>query len=232
MINKKINKKILSVWKKHFGASDEIYAPIFHDEFKTGGIIFVGMNPSFDARGVRKLVRGTEYEKITPDFYRWRAFALDPKRIDTSIAIGRLVTEKYVFFKRMHEIAQEANMHFQHLDLFVYRQTKQNEFMRLVRDKSGTLNTFGYDQLKIFLEVLKGIHPKIIVVSNAGAGAILKDYFKKEIHFDDKRGFHQLSLNDSKIPIFFSSMLSGQRALDNGSYERLKWHIREAINLA
>lgn len=25
------------------------------------------------------------------------------------------------------------------------------------------------------------------------------------------------------LPVFFSSMLSGQRALDRGSYERLKW---------
>jgi len=27
------------------------------------------------------------------------------------------------------------------------------------------------------------------------------------------------------VPIFFTSMLTGQRALDNGSFERLIWHI-------
>ncbi|MEK7256563.1 MAG: hypothetical protein AAB316_17540, partial [Bacteroidota bacterium] len=28
------------------------------------------------------------------------------------------------------------------------------------------------------------------------------------------------------IPVFFTSMLAGQRALDKGSFERLKWHLK------
>lgn len=31
-------------------------------------------------------------------------------------------------------------------------------------------------------------------------------------------------------PVFFTSMLSGQRALDNGSKERLIWHIGKILN--
>jgi len=33
-------------------------------------------------------------------------------------------------------------------------------------------------------------------------------------------------LEGTNIPFFFSSMFTGQRALDNGSFERLIWHIK------
>ena len=36
-------------------------------------------------------------------------------------------------------------------------------------------------------------------------------------------------LFNKSIPMFFSGMLSGQRALDIGSYERLIWHIKFAV---
>lgn len=231
MINATINNKILGVWKKHFGADDKVYAPIFYDDFKTGGILFIGMNPSFNPRGVRKIIRNSEFSKLDPDdFYSWRTTAADSSLVDTAIRIGRLVTDEYAFFKRMHEIAKECKTHFQHIDLFVYRQTKQNEFMRLIRDKKKVLNEFGRDQLDIFLEALKGIRPAAIVVSNAGSSGIIREYFKDRLSFDEERGFHWLKLDGTRVPIFFSSMLSGQRALDTGSYERLKWHVRQAFN--
>ena len=33
----------------------------------------------------------------------------------------------------------------------------------------------------------------------------------------------------NNTPVFFSSMLSGQRALDIGSMERLKWQVKRAL---
>lgn len=231
MINATINNKILGVWKKHFGANDQVYAPIFYDDFKTGGILFIGMNPSFNPRGVRKIIRNSEFSKLDPDeFYSWNSTSHDASLVDTAIKIGRLVTEEYAFFKRMHEIARECKTFFQHIDLFVYRQTNQNQFMRLVRDKKGVLNELGRDQLDIFLEALKEIRPKVIVVSNAGSCGIIREYFKDRIVFDDTAGYHWIKLDGTHVPIFFSSMLSGQRALDTGSYERLKWHVRQAYN--
>jgi hypothetical protein len=39
-------------------------------------------------------------------------------------------------------------------------------------------------------------------------------------------GYNKKIFNDQEIIIFFSGMLSGQHALDNGSFNRLKWHIK------
>jgi hypothetical protein len=229
VINEKINRKILAVWIKYFGTRDDVYAPIFYDDFKQDGILFIGMNPSFNPKGMRAITRGTEFEKLELEsFSKWSTAASDPTHVDTSIRMGRLVHEEYAFFRRMHEIAEECKTHFQHIDLFVYRQTNQNEFLPLVRDKKRVLNEFGREQLDIFLEALREIQPKAIVVSNAGSCGIVRAHFADKLSFDEERGFHWLQLDTGRVPIFFSSMLSGQRALDTGSYERLKWHVAQA----
>ena len=50
-----------------------------------------------------------------------------------------------------------------------------------------------------------------------------------EFEFDDTIGTYRIINNpDFKDTIvFFSGMLTGQRALDNGSFERLKWHLNK-----
>lgn len=229
MINEKINRKILAVWNKHFGASDKVYAPIFYDDFKPGGILFIGINPSLKPKGQKKLKKDTEFENLDPEFFRWHNFAANPERVDTSIRMGRRVTTNYRYFARMHEIAKECQTYFQHIDLFVYRHTKQKEFLPFVREgKKKTLNEFGRDQIEVFLEVLKSVRPSVIVVANASASKIVEGQFKGDIAWDDERGFHWFSLNGNRIPIFFSAMLSGG-ALDNGSYERLLWHVTQSV---
>lgn len=231
MINAGINNKILSLWEKRFGVDWNGIAPIFYDDFKTGGILFIGMNPSFAPQKIRTIVKDTEFENLDPEaFYAWSHIAVDTKNVDTCIEIGRYVHAKYGYFKRMHEIADECRTFYQHIDLFVYRQTKQDEFLPLVRNvKTGTISEFGREQLAIFLEALREIQPVVIVVANASASRIVQEEFREKLSYDEEHGFHLLTLDSEEIPIFFSSMLSGSGALDNGSYERLKWHIRQAF---
>lgn len=229
MINATLNKKILALWAKYFAGDKNVYAPIFYDNLKQGGIVFVGMNPSFNPKKLKSTLKRTPYAHIDPaSFYRWSNVEKNPDLVDEELAIGKHIIGEYSFFKKMHEMAEDSHTHFQHLDLFLYRQTQQNEFMRLVQDKKKVLNEFGGAQLRIFEEALAQINPQIIVVSNAGASDILRERFKDRLSFDENRGFHLLSLGESRVPIFFSSMLSGQRALDKGSYERLRWHVRQS----
>jgi hypothetical protein len=230
MVNAPINKKILAVWDKHFGAREDVYAPIFYNEFEQGGLLFVGMNPSFNVPVFRGAVRGTEYEKLDPEeLYRWSPKAKTDEHVAVCTAISRLVITTYRgYFKRMEEIAEAADLPYQHADLFVYRQTSQKDFLTLIRDKKRNLNEFAKDQLAIFHDIVAAIHPAVIVVPNAFASGILRKEWHESLSFDNDRGFHWLTLNGNRIPIFFSSMLSGQRALDTGSYERLRWHIKQA----
>lgn len=38
-------------------------------------------------------------------------------------------------------------------------------------------------------------------------------------------------VNDKRIPVFYSGMLSGAHAVDNGSFDRLIWHIKYVLNM-
>ena len=230
MINAEINRKIIAVWKKYFNTSNEVYGPLFYDELTKGGLVFVGVNPSFTLKGFKHVLRDTEFESIDPEsFFLWSNIGASVKHVDTCVLIDRNWTHKYhSYFKKMHEMADAIKLPLQHIDVFLYKQTSQNDFLSRIIHK-GKLNEFGEAQLAIFDEVLKTIEPKVIVVANAFASSIVRTHFKDVLKFDEEHGFHILSLGSRKIPIFFSSMITGQRALDTGSYERLKWHVTQAV---
>ena len=67
---------------------------------------------------------------------------------------------------------------------------------------------------------------RIIVVNNAFARDIIMNKITGlaegySMKFDEKLGTYGYKNNI----FFFTSMLTGQRALDKGSFERLIWHI-------
>ena len=94
VINETINRKILAIWKKHFVSRDDVLAPIFYDDFKQGGILFVGMNPSFSPPKIRLIVRDTEFENLEPEsFYRWSNIVSDEKNIDICIKLSKNISK-------------------------------------------------------------------------------------------------------------------------------------------
>ena len=94
------------------------------------------------------------------------------------------------------------------------------------KDEKDLEKKFLMEQLAITKEIIVKATPSIIVVNNAYTSRKIKQgIFHCE--FDNEIGTYRLNedgLND--IPIFFISMLTGQSALDKGSYERLIWHIK------
>ncbi len=95
--------------------------------------------------------------------------------------------------------------------------------------ENGKLNQFALDQLTIFKDALLAVKPKCVVVSNAFGSEIVREYLKSDLQWDEKRGFHWFTQGNVKVPMFFTSMLSGQRSLDRWSYERLVWQIKQAV---
>lgn len=85
---------------------------------------------------------------------------------------------------------------------------------------------FAEEQLKLSLKLIADTEPVIIVVINAEASRILRDKWEGCLSFDDKLGTYLIQLDERRVPVFFSSMISGQRALDKGSFDRLMWHMK------
>jgi hypothetical protein len=94
------------------------------------------------------------------------------------------------------------------------------------------LKDFAYKQLEITVDIMKSIDPKIIVVINAFARDIIKDHIRsiQLKKYDEVYGIDTLIIAGKPYTTFFSGMLSGQRALDKGSFERLKWHIKYVVD--
>ncbi len=168
-----------------------------------GCILFIGINPSFS-------------EKKT-------------KVIKSFFYSNHQQKEVHRYFKKFQDIAVKTKIEWSHLDLLYIKQTDQKIVKSIFGDSIG--NEFLRKQLEISKSIIEKSKPKVIIVSNAYARTLFIGECKIETVFDDTLGTHKiinnLSLEDT--PIFFTSMLTGQRALDNGSYERLVWHIKYVL---
>ena len=230
MINEKINSKIIKLWNKNFKDNPSAYSPLFYNDITRNGIVFVGINPSSSLAGYRTILKDTLHKNIDPiEFFLWKNVSSDQKNIDICLEVEKLAFQKYAYFKIMHKIGKELNAPIEHIDIFLYKERSQEKFKELILS-DGKLNYFALDQLTIFEECLVNTKPKVIVVANAYGSEIINGYYKENLIFDKNNGWHNLKLNDGRIvPIFFSSMLSGQRALDIWSRQRLIWHIKQAL---
>lgn len=112
--------------------------------------------------------------------------------------------------------------------LFIMETSQKNVLTWLKQDKA-----FFDDQLEISKEIIEKAEPKMIVVINAGVRDLFKELFKDtKSSFDDDLGVDMYEFDEKKkkkTPVLFSGMLSGQRALDIGTRNSLKWHIEHIL---
>lgn len=122
-----------------------------------------------------------------------------------------------------------AKMDWEHVDLFFYRETNQNKCKDLVYPESR-LSDFGKAQIEIAKALVEDLSPQIIVVANAMASEIFEQEF--DAQYDNRLGHHFTELSSRNVPVFLGSMLTGQRAMDRYSFQRLQWQVaRAAANL-
>ena len=228
-----INKNFIELWKRtNFPAESKVYTPMQYKTPKPNSIVFVGMNPSFSLGGFKKILSHTKQPDLdVQKFYKWPI----TKDFDINFAheIETYSLKHYAFFEQCRRLAKDLNKDWEHLDLFAYRETDQNKTKLLVIEKGSKfkLNEFGSEQFLLFFKILTLSKPCAIVVANAFASNIYMEQRKSELTFNDNLGYYQETLNGEKlIPIFFSGMLTGGRALDAFSRERLFWQIKKVIS--
>ena len=167
------------------------------DEIIKNSILFIGINPSFSGKHL----------KNESHFYN-------------NDQEGNI----YSYFKKFQDISKKTESPWSHLDLLYLRETNQKNIERINHDQNGKI--FFKKQLELSKKIIEKTKPKIIVVSNSFARKLICLDF--QIEFDENLGTNKIINNCAleNTPIFFTSMLTGQRALDLGSYERLIWHLK------
>ncbi|MDD4990923.1 MAG: hypothetical protein PHR83_01705 [Paludibacter sp.] len=173
---------------------------------ESNSILFLGINPSFTK----------PYDIQNIDFYS----------NDNSIP----------YFKKFFEVVRDKEYNWTHLDLLFFRETNQKAVDLFLKENPIGVQ-FIWDQLMLSKQLLELSTPKIIIASNTKVRHLLGVEQNKErtkgvwmdysSTFDSKIGTDRITSEGPlfNVPIFFTSMLSGQRALDNGSFKRLVWHI-------
>lgn len=137
------------------------------------------------------------------------------------------------YFKKFEDISEHCQLAWTLIDLLFFRETNQAVIYEILSKPNGA--NYIFEQLKISDQLIRSSKPRAIIVSNALAKVFLGKEKQKnkniwlnyEFIFDEKIGTYTWQ----KIPIFFCSMLTGQRALDIGSYERLKWQIKQVVSI-
>lgn len=208
------------IWEKYTDSSfKEVLSrgnAFHHDEDeKDCDVLFVGINPSFK-----------EGSKIGSSFFNRDA--------------------PHPYFKPFNIIHKELSVNIKndnyknwtHIDILAIKETNQKFIKSLMKTTTGI--DFVMDQILVARQRILYIKPKIIVVCNAQARVLMgkdRSIDKKNIErniwmdfnfeFNDEFGSYRIK----DIPelehthVLFSSMLSGQGALDLGSRERLVWQM-------
>jgi len=201
--------------------------PLLPKTINENSVLFVGMNPSFNDSDV------LENEKPIHFYHN-----LDESEKDIQ------------YFEKIKDIARYCNNEkWSHLDMLFIRETKQKSIEELCKNEMEFINK----QINISFEIIERVRPKIIIVINSFVSEFFgkmklrhskfekiwlgRDLFfeqdkirKRDSTFDPAIGTYRIDIAGVQTPIIFSSMLSGQRALDLGSLERLKWQIKFIID--
>jgi hypothetical protein len=193
----------------HISSLDRGFVSI--DNIIPSSLLFMGINPSFT-------------NEATPNELNY--YDIDPQN-----------SSYKGYFGKFADISKYADMSWGHMDLLYFRETHQNQIDEMMQFPNGP--SFIMSQLEVSKKILEAVNPKVLIVCNTKARQFLgKDkangqnvWLGYDFEFDDDIGTYRIINNSllNKTPVFFTSMLSGQRALDTGSYERLKWHIRMVL---
>lgn len=184
---------------------------------ETPSLVFVGMNPAYTKRDDAKI-----QEKSIKD----ANLLLD--------ADGRVKLCKDTecppspYFCPFDSFIEGTGLpRWVHLDMFAVKHTDQNAVKRAL-GMDGEWTDFAARQFDIFRKLLEQIDPPVIVVPNAYASRKMHEKFEVE-KMSPEHGCHFLKLNNRRVPVFFSGMLTGQRAMDVYSRERLVYQVRNMI---
>ena len=187
-------------------AEDEIIKRGYAIESKLqiGGVLFLGMNPSFPQG---------EKNQTGRYFYDW--------------------DENNDYFKAFSAFSELTfgKVYPCHHDIFFIRHTDQKTLLNKRNDNS--YKDFFDKQLNISKSIIRRTDPRLIVILNARVRDIFHEIypFDELRDFDDSLGAYRLEIEGKNVPVIFSGMLSGQRALDRGSKMNLRWQIKHVLQM-
>lgn len=228
-----VNDDIIALWKRQ-RPTPELW-PMLYEDFKTDGLLTVGLNPSFSedgALGWCHLKNDDRLEVVSKSpraFFTWNPSDCEKFNRSLALLVEETARKDHQFFRAIPELIKQINevtnsIEWHHVDLFFTRKTDHTKLNGLlfkrVKDQVE-LSEFGESQFKLFERLLEAGKPRAVVIYNSLASSIyrlrrLKD--KKK----DRLGCYFDEVGGREVPVFFSGFPT---YMDRYSRERLDWHI-------
>ena len=219
------NGRIIDLWNKYKDVKDLTLSPLLYHEPEKNGILFVSLNPSFTYKD-SEILELYQFVNINEN-----------RKIITKRHKEHL--KSHEFYEPFRDIAEYVQLDLAHIDLFYIRLSKQKHVIKMIyKSDEHKLNKFASDQLKISLDIINYINPKIIIVASALARDILKGEkgsFSSDIavkEFNNKYRFpifHMKIANKTYPTIFSPRMFTGRWRLDSDSYAKLRQQIKKYV---
>ena len=233
-------REAIRIWRdyagRHRGAPGAGLIPLLLEDYGVGAeLLFVGSNPSFSPNMVESILHS-----VFPDqpevnaFFAWDVALDDTKLrqiIDEVVRFetkARVVYDKY--FKPLQDFAKQVDpkITHAHIDMFLIRHTSQKEVKAAYGHTFEKIEStpFAFEQFKLFRDTLKAMKPKVVIIASAYASDLAVSGMKLKSP-DAGRTYRWSEMQN--VPIFLSGMLSGQRALDTYSRDRLALDVKIAL---
>lgn len=237
------NERILDLWyEPRFDLAKlrprmpRVYGPLAR-----GGLVTVGLNPSFSRAAFASFAPGVKPDEL----FGWS----ERERFDLvrAIEVDELAVREPDGYRNYYgdfwdlrgQLGRSigAPVPWQHLDVFLLRTTsskprrnKQSTERTLSEWVSTgapfeTLTPFGTAQVNVCVELIKHVQPAVLVVPNADASRILERALGSR--FDPESGRDVVDVGAGDVPVFYSGQWKGG-GIDEFSLRHLKWRIEAA----
>lgn len=201
-------------------------------------ILFIGLNPSDSFSGVANLIGNNPANLLFQNIIDLgfnTAISYNNQGYDWgSIAeLEEIAFNNYNYFTRFRQLGNYIlsgdennidNLNYYHLDLYQFRLQNSNQFLLIKNDNADFFNS----QIEISTELIEQLKPKLIFVANKNASDLIIERF--ENYWNELKGCHVINKKNWKCDVFFSGMITQTRAIDNYSFQRLKWHMKSIFD--
>lgn len=194
--------------------------PIQYSWLPRRTVVFVGINPSEARSFPFASVRDLSDRRVL------RA-VLDHDRACLGRTAGK---EAYAYYQPFSQLAPDAWAHVDLLPVREKSQTRMRSVLGLERKKRVERHPAVATWLELAFEIIEQLEPRAIVVVNAFASELVNEHAASRwsLKWDELRGWRHAKVAGRIVPVLFSGMITGQRALDRHSRERLAWQVKQA----
>lgn len=228
----KVNQQLRDLWIARLQANDWPPAlgparwPLQYPAREPGQPLFVGLNPSHKTVDEELLGVRNPFSEDLRDSHRVASILHREESV-----LGVNGKSPHPYFGKFSELVQSPLWN--HVDVLAVRHTKQAELKgALGIDDEGRFPPFVDNQIDIMLTLMDVLEPPVVVVVNALAANILLYKLADQLKWNETLGTYERQTEGRATPWLMSGMLTGQRALDNHSFKRLRWHVQRVLSAA